>query len=84
MTFTVYILKSSKDGKLYIGQTASLAYRLRAHVEGKIRSTKNRRPLAVVHVGQFATRGEAMKREKELNSTRMRDFKDNMRKHRAG
>ena len=41
----VYILKSERDGKLYVGSTDDLKRRLREHEQGRSRSTKNRRPL---------------------------------------
>lgn len=84
MAYTVYILKSEKDGKLYIGQSQNFAMRLEAHLEGKIRSTKNRRPLKLVHTEQYNSRSEAMLRERELKSVKMRDFKRDLREDTIG
>ncbi|MBI4463306.1 MAG: GIY-YIG nuclease family protein [Acidobacteria bacterium] len=41
----VYVLRSAKDGKLYIGSTSNLRHRLQDHNEGGCTSTRHRRPL---------------------------------------
>jgi putative endonuclease len=41
----VYILKSAKHGRLYVGSTDNLKRRLREHNEGRSQSTRARRPL---------------------------------------
>jgi len=68
MPFFVYILKSTRDNKLYIGQTNNLEDRLARHNSGKVTATKNRRPLFVVHKEAYPSRTEAMQREKYLKS----------------
>ncbi len=42
--FYVYILQSEKDKKFYVGYSEDLEMRLRLHNNGRIKSTKNRRP----------------------------------------
>src|SRR3989344_4371571 len=42
MLFYVYVLKSIKDGKYYIGYTGNLRKRLEEHKMGKSKSTKHR------------------------------------------
>ena len=64
----MYILYSKKDKKLYVGQTANLKERLIEHKEGRVKSTKNRRPLVLIHRESFTTRYDAMRREKFLKS----------------
>ncbi|MFZ2188769.1 MAG: GIY-YIG nuclease family protein [Candidatus Moraniibacteriota bacterium] len=68
MFFFVYILRSIKDNKLYIGQTNNLEDRLLRHNAGKVTTTKNRRPFAMVHKEEYLSRAEAMQREKYLKS----------------
>jgi len=68
MTFFVYILESSKDKKLYIGQTNNLENRMNRHNAGQVSSTKNRRPLKIIYSEKFSTRKESMNREKYLKS----------------
>ena len=65
-TYYVYILKSLKDGKFYTGCTACIEKRLAQHNNGRVRSTKARRPLKLVYWETFATRSEAMRRERRL------------------
>jgi putative endonuclease len=62
--FITYILKSAKDGKLYIGSTGNLARRLREHENGSVRSTRHRRPLELVYKEEFATKEKTSKRER--------------------
>ena len=68
MPFYVYILRSLKDGKLYTGHTANIEERLIRHNEGRVRSTKHRRPFELVYLEKHKTRCEAMKRESYLKS----------------
>ena len=49
MYYYVYILKSDKDDNFYVGYTNNLKQRLALHNDGKVQSTKNRRPLNLVH-----------------------------------
>jgi putative endonuclease len=78
MNFYVYILFSLNDNKLYVGQTGNLENRLLEHNSGKIKSTKNRRPLTLIHNEIFLTRSEAMKREKFLKSLYSARFKQKL------
>lgn len=64
--YFVYILKSLKDNKYYIGQTENVNDRLNLHNHGLVRSTRLRIPFMVVKTETFDTRGEARKRENYL------------------
>jgi putative endonuclease len=64
--YFVYILKSLKDFKYYIGQTKDLDDRLKKHNSGQVKSTKSRRPFILIKKESFNTRGEAKKRENYL------------------
>ena len=66
--FYVYILRSDKDGKRYIGFTANLERRLLEHHTGCVTSTKNRRPLQLIHSEEFFNKLEAEQREKFFKS----------------
>ena len=61
--YYTYILKSEKDGGYYFGHCANLEIRLAQHNQGKVRSTKGRRPLIVHYKEMFNTKSEAYKRE---------------------
>ena len=45
----VYVLRSPKDGKTCTGCAGDLDRRLWDHARGHVRSTRNRRPLVLVH-----------------------------------
>ena len=64
--FSVYILKSSRDNKYYIGQTNNLVSRLERHNLGMVKATKGRRPLSLIYSEVFVTRSAAMLKEREL------------------
>lgn len=65
---TVYILKSIKDKKLYVGYTTNLKERLKKHKYGEVKATKNRRPLELVYCEKWESRDTARRREKYLKS----------------
>jgi len=64
----VYLLYSEVKDRFYIGHTNQIEDRLERHNCGEVKSTKAHRPWVMVYVEQFVSRGEAMKREKELKS----------------
>jgi putative endonuclease len=61
--FSAYILKSTKDNKFYYGHTADFKLRLLEHNRGKVKATKNRRPLNLHYFEIFSSRSEAVQRE---------------------
>jgi putative endonuclease len=65
--FYLYILASRKRGTLYIGVTNDIARRLAEHRAGKAGSFSARYGVfRLVHVEEFATAMEAIRREKTL------------------
>jgi putative endonuclease len=64
----VYIIRSVKDGKYYIGETSDIITRLKYHNSGKQRSTKSRIPFELVFSEEYMTREEALRREKQIKS----------------
>ncbi|MFN4881595.1 MAG: GIY-YIG nuclease family protein [Bacteroidota bacterium] len=64
----VYIIRSVKDGKYYIGETSDIISRLNYHNSGKQRSTKSRIPFELVLSEEYMTREEALRREKQIKS----------------
>lgn len=77
MSFFIYILKSVKDDKFYIGQTNNLIDRLSRHNAGKVTATRNRRPLILIYKEKYESRAEAMKREKYLKSLKSPSYIEN-------
>lgn len=62
----VYILQSFKDKKLYIGSTNDLRVRFKQHNDGKVFSTKYRRPFKLVYYEAYLHEYQARLREKQL------------------
>ena len=68
MSYFVYILRSLKDGKYYIGYTSDVEARLRFHNAGLQRSTRNRIPFELVYTEQLPDKSTALAREKQIKS----------------
>ncbi|RPI80928.1 MAG: GIY-YIG nuclease family protein [Nitrosopumilales archaeon] len=66
--FYVYVLISLKDQKFYVGFTEDLKRRMEEHTLGKVISTKNRRPLELIHYEMYITKEDALAREIFLKS----------------
>ncbi len=60
----MYVLRSTRDGRLYTGVTADLSRRLREHNSGKVASTRARRPLVLAYREVYQTKQGAMARER--------------------
>jgi putative endonuclease len=71
--YYVYILISIRDNKRYFGFTENIERRLFEHNAGLVKSTKNRRPLRIIHVEEFESKADALKREKELKKKKGKD-----------
>lgn len=68
MLYYVYVLQSLKDHRYYIGFTTDVEARLRFHNAGLQRSTRDRIPFRLALFESFATKEEALKREKQIKS----------------
>ena len=66
--YNVYILKSLKNSRFYIGSTANLAKRFERHNRGSNAYTKNYKPFDLVWNQTYNTRAEAVRRECEIKS----------------
>ena len=64
--FFVYVLKSKKDGNMYIGSTNDLERRLDEHNKGRVFSTKSRTPFEVVYYEAYKSEQDARLRESRL------------------
>jgi putative endonuclease len=80
-THWVYMLLSERDGKLYTGVTSDLERRIRAHAAGKVRSTKHRRPLVLIHTEEFPGKAAAMDRERFLKTPAAGSIKSGLLRH---
>jgi len=76
--FYVYVLKNDRSGKIYIGQTSDLEKRITQHNDqsfDKRSYTKlNKGTWSLIYKEIFETREEVRVREKQLKSSRDRDF----------
>ena len=68
--FYVYILKSLKDHKLYIGYSADLKKRFSEHQKGLVASTKPRRPFELVFYEAYKSMKDAKRREMYFKTTK--------------
>lgn len=64
--FYVYILKSTKNGDVYVGYSTDLKQRIGQHGSGSVRSTKAYRPWVLVYYEGYLNKFDATKREKQL------------------
>ena len=64
--YYVYLLRSDRDKRFYIGQTKDVVRRLEEHNAGKVRSTRPRRPFTLVGCKEFPTRDQARYFEYEV------------------
>ncbi|OGD56844.1 hypothetical protein A2V71_01040 [Candidatus Berkelbacteria bacterium RBG_13_40_8] len=51
--YFLYVLKSQKDNKHYVGITKDIDFRVNQHNWGKVKSTKARRPLVLIHPSEL-------------------------------
>jgi putative endonuclease len=75
MSYTVYCLYSTKYDKIYVGYTSDLIGRFGAHNSLATKGyTLRYRPWIVAYTEELASKSAAMKREKELKSSRGRAY----------
>ena len=65
----VYVLQSEKDKLFYVGYTRGLKNRLQQHNDGKVISTRKRRPLKLVYCEVCLNQKDATHRETYLKSS---------------
>lgn len=72
--YYTYILKSKKDNQLYYGYTSNLAQRFEEHTQGKVESTRGRRPLILIYYEACVSKIDALARERYFKTYRGRQF----------
>ena len=60
----VYILKSKKDIKLYVGYSQNPKNRIKLHNSGNVAVTKHRRPFKLIYLEGYQNQQDATSREK--------------------
>ncbi len=76
--YCVYVLRSEKNGKFYIGCTDNLDRRLKEHNSGKSKYTRNKGPWSVEYIEKFETLREARQRERQIKSWKKRKSIENL------
>ena len=76
MIYYVYVLKSLKDKKRYVGITNSLTRRIKQHNSGQVFTTKSRLPLLLQYAEQYSSRVSARQKEKYFKIAAGRRFLD--------
>ncbi|MDH5683238.1 MAG: GIY-YIG nuclease family protein [candidate division WOR-3 bacterium] len=66
--YSVYVLRSLKDRKLYTGFSSDLRKRIERHNLGKVKATKNRKPFKLIYYESLTAEMEARKRERFLKT----------------
>lgn len=75
--FYIYILKSLKNHKRYIGHTSKRVFeRLRKHNSGSNKWTRVNGPFVVIYSEEYTTKSEVVKRELFLKSDQGRKWLD--------
>lgn len=64
--FYVYLLQSIKDDGFYIGYSSDLKLRFQDHNNGKVESTKHRRPFKLIYYEAYFKKELAEERERKL------------------
>jgi putative endonuclease len=67
--FYVYVLRSTKDNKLYKGSTSNLKNRLEKHNKELVPATKNRVPLKLIYYEAYIAKLDAVKRERFIKTS---------------
>lgn len=73
MNYYVYILLLSNN-QLYTDFTSKLNERLKQHKTGNVKSTRNRRPIKLIHYEAYTKESDAHRREKYLKTTEGKRF----------
>jgi putative endonuclease len=66
MGYFVYVIKSQVDGTLYKGFTTNYQNRILEHNNGLSRYTSSKTPWDLIYLEEFASKTDALKREKQL------------------
>ncbi len=75
------MLFSKKDLKYYYGYTENLKLRIEQHTNGRVESTKYRRPLELIYFEGCLNKDDALKREKYFKTYYGRMFLKNRLKN---
>jgi len=66
--YYTYVLRSTKDGGWYTGATGNLRIRVKQRNDGRVDSTRSRRPLELVYYEACRNESDAWRRERFLKT----------------
>jgi len=70
----VYILRSLKNYRFYIGSTVNVDSRLKMHNKGFVLSTRNSRPYKIELIQKYSTITKAKQIEYKIKKLKRRDY----------
>ena len=70
----MYILRSKSKGSYYVGQTDDLERRIEEHNNWEEKATRLGCPWEIVYTEAFATRSQAVRREREIKGRKKRAY----------
>jgi putative endonuclease len=76
--YYLYIIQNNLNQSYYIGHTKNIEERVKRHNEGRSKYTAQKRSWSMVYQEIFQTRGEAMKREKEIKEKKSKKYIENL------
>ncbi len=76
--FYVYVLRSSKTGRRYVGSCENVQDRLRQHNAAESKATRHGIPWILVHSESFSNRAEAVRKERYYKTGHGRDELDRL------
>jgi putative endonuclease len=74
LMWSVYAIRSSIDGRIYVGMSQDVARRISEHNRRKVFSTKGYVPWMLIYMEEIGDRISARKREKYLKSGVGKEF----------
>ena len=69
-----YVLQSTRDGRWYTGVTGDLKTRVADHLNGRVQSTRPRRPLRLIYYEACLSEADAKRRERYLKTGRGKHY----------
>jgi putative endonuclease len=72
--YYLYIIQNNINQSYYIGHTRNIGERVKRHNEGRSKYTAQKGSWRMIYQEIFQTRGEAMKREKEIKEKKSKKY----------
>jgi len=76
-----YIIYSQTRDRYYVGSSSNPEQRLERHNQGATPSTRSGRPWKLMYVEQYASKTEALKREKDIKRRKSRKYIEDLISH---